>query len=105
MTQSAASINNGALDGVTAAVVVGLTALVLDGDTADVLEGDTADVLEGDTAAALALRNAVDDAELDLSVELAQLSGPFATALQQVFAFIESRTGVSLTRPEEVTVW
>ena len=62
-------------------------------------------VIEGDTAAALALRNAVDDAELDLSQEISALSGPLARPLQRVFAFLERRTGVSLTRPEEAEVW
>lgn len=62
-------------------------------------------VIEGDTAAALALRNAVDDAELDLTHEVLQLSGPIATPLKRVFSFIEQRTGVSLSRIEEVEAW
>lgn len=62
-------------------------------------------VIEGDTAAALALRNAVDDAELDLSQEITAMSGPLAAPLQRIFAFMERRTGVCLTRPDEVTTW
>ncbi|MEP5009951.1 SCP2 sterol-binding domain-containing protein [Roseobacter sp.] len=62
-------------------------------------------VIEGDTAAALALRNAVDDAELDLSEEVAQLSGPFAAPLRWAMNFAERRTGVCLTRPEEAGLW
>lgn len=62
-------------------------------------------VVEGDTGAALALRNAVDDAELDLSQEIAALSGPWAAYVQRVFEFAERRTGVCLTRPEEVLSW
>jgi O2-independent ubiquinone biosynthesis accessory factor UbiT len=62
-------------------------------------------VIEGDTAAALALRNAVDNAELDLSQEICDLSGPLAGPLQRLFAFLERRTGVSLTRPEEAEAW
>ena len=62
-------------------------------------------VIEGDTAAALALRNAVDDAELDLSEEIASMSGPFAAPLQKIMAFAERRTGVCLTRPEEAEIW
>jgi predicted lipid carrier protein YhbT len=62
-------------------------------------------VIEGDTAATLALRNAVDDAELDLSQEISDLFGPLARPLQQMFAFLERRTGVSLTRPEEAEAW
>ncbi|WP_424942080.1 ubiquinone anaerobic biosynthesis accessory factor UbiT [Aliiroseovarius crassostreae] len=62
-------------------------------------------VIEGDTAAALALRNAVDDAELDLSAEVAQISGPLATPVQKALAFLEARTGVSLSRNDELEVW
>lgn len=62
-------------------------------------------LIEGDTSAALALRNAVDDAELDLSEEITQLTGPLATPLQRAFAFLERRTGVYLTRPEEAEAW
>jgi predicted lipid carrier protein YhbT len=36
--------------------------------------------VEGDTAAVLALRNAMDDAELDLTEELAALAGPLGGA-------------------------
>lgn len=62
-------------------------------------------VIEGDTGAALALRNAIDDAELDLSAEAARLSGPLARPLQRLFALAERRTGVSLSRPEEAQPW
>jgi O2-independent ubiquinone biosynthesis accessory factor UbiT len=62
-------------------------------------------VIEGDTAAALALRNAVDDAELDLSEDIMRLTGPFAPPLQRLLAFAERRTGVTLHRPEEVALW
>lgn len=62
-------------------------------------------VIEGDTSAALALRNAIDDAELDLSQEITRLSGPFAAPLQRLFALMERRSGVSLTRSKEVDAW
>lgn len=62
-------------------------------------------VIEGETAATLALRNAVDDAELDLSQEILRLSGPLATPLQRVLGFLERRTGVSLSRSDEVEAW
>ncbi len=62
-------------------------------------------VIEGDTSAALALRNAVDDAELDLSQEITRLSGPFAGPLKHLFEFMERRLGVSLTRPEDADAW
>lgn len=60
-------------------------------------------VIVGDTDAALALRNAVDDAELDLAGEISEMSGPFAVHLQRIINFLERRTGVSLSRvPDEV---
>ncbi len=62
-------------------------------------------VIEGDTAAALALRNAVDDAELDFSDELAQLSGPLAAPLRRCVEMAQNLTGVSLSRPEELGAW
>lgn len=62
-------------------------------------------VIEGDTAAALALRNAIDDAELDLAHEAATLSGPLARPLKQIIAFAERRTGLYLTRPEDAVLW
>lgn len=62
-------------------------------------------VIEGDTAAALALRNAVDDAELDLAAELEQFSGPFARPLHRLIELAERRTGVALTRHEEEFSW
>jgi len=62
-------------------------------------------VVEGDTAAALALRNAVDDAELDLSQEIVRLSGPLAAPLQRLFEFIEREFGVCLTRTEDADAW
>ncbi|MFC3086821.1 ubiquinone anaerobic biosynthesis accessory factor UbiT [Tabrizicola soli] len=54
--------------------------------------------VEGDTAAVLALRNAMDDAELDLTEELAALSGPFARPLRRVLAGAERATGLHLHR-------
>ncbi len=62
-------------------------------------------VIEGDTSAALALRNAIDDAELDLSQEITRFSGPFVAPLQRLFVLIERRSGVSLTRSTEVDAW
>lgn len=62
-------------------------------------------VIEGDTAAALALRNAVDDAELDLAAEVENLSGPFARPLHKLIELAERRTGVALTRHEEDLLW
>jgi predicted lipid carrier protein YhbT len=62
-------------------------------------------VIEGDTAAVLALRNAIDDAELDLSAEAQAMSGPFAAQVKRLIALAESRTGVALARHEEDITW
>ncbi|WP_406648151.1 SCP2 domain-containing protein [Aliisedimentitalea scapharcae] len=62
-------------------------------------------VVQGDTAAALALRNAVDDAELDMTQELSNLPRPLAQPLKQLAALAERRTGVCLSRPEESMAW
>lgn len=62
-------------------------------------------VIEGDTAAALALRNAVDDAELDISQEIAAMSGPFSGLLLRAAGFAGRRTGVCLARPAEDAAW
>ncbi len=62
-------------------------------------------VIEGDTAAVLALRNAIDDAELDLSAEAQAMSGPFAAPVERLIALAEARTGVALSRQEEDGRW
>ncbi|MBL8702463.1 MAG: SCP2 sterol-binding domain-containing protein [Alphaproteobacteria bacterium] len=54
--------------------------------------------IEGDTAAALALRNAIDDAELDLVAEAAALAGPLAPPLARLADIAELATGVALRR-------
>lgn len=54
--------------------------------------------VDGDTAALLALRNAIDDAELDLTEELAALSGPLAAPLRLALARAERATGFALHR-------
>lgn len=55
-------------------------------------------MIEGDTGAALALRNAIDDAELDLAAELSALSGPMKAPLKALLQFAERRSGVVLHR-------
>ncbi|WP_083444920.1 ubiquinone anaerobic biosynthesis accessory factor UbiT [Pseudorhodobacter aquimaris] len=57
-------------------------------------------VIEGNTEAVLALRNAIDDAELDIGAELQALSGPFAGLLGRAIAMAQARTGLCLSRPE-----
>ena len=59
-------------------------------------------VIEGDTEAVLALRNAVDDAEIDLVAEVAAIAGPASSAVAALFRraapLAERLTGVPLTR-------
>jgi O2-independent ubiquinone biosynthesis accessory factor UbiT len=58
-------------------------------------------LIEGDTGAVLALRNAIDDAELDLAAELGAMSGPLGRPLERLVALAEGATGVALSRHEE----
>lgn len=62
-------------------------------------------VIEGDTAAVLALRNAIDAAELDLAGEIEALAGPARGMVGRLVALAEKRTGVALTRHEEAEAW
>jgi len=61
-------------------------------------------VIEGDTAAGLALRNAIDNAELDLFEEALDMLGPLkprlAPRLRPLVASVGQRTGVALQRVE-----
>lgn len=61
--------------------------------------------VEGDTAAVLALRNAMDDAELDLTEVLAALSGPLAPPLRRALAGAERATGLALHRMDRAEGW
>lgn len=55
----------------------------------------------GDTSAVLALRNALDDAELDLTEELAALTGrPLGRWLRRGSALVARRSGLVLSRQE-----
>ncbi|WP_374547206.1 SCP2 domain-containing protein [Rhodoblastus sp.] len=62
-------------------------------------------VIEGDTEAVLALRNAIDNEEIDLAREAAALLGPFESLAlrpaQGLAAFAARWTGVALTRHEQ----
>ncbi len=59
--------------------------------------------IEGDTSAVLALRNALDDAELDLSEEIARALPLLAPPLRLALAPLERLTGLHLRRvPLEV---
>lgn len=73
---------------------------VEDGDT---LYFSGALQIEGDTSAVLALRNALDDAELDLSEEIARALPLLAPPLRLALAPLEQLTGLQLRRaPQEV---
>jgi O2-independent ubiquinone biosynthesis accessory factor UbiT len=61
--------------------------------------------VEGDTAAVLALRNAMDDAELDLTEALAALSGPLAAPLRRALVGAERATGLALHRVDMAGDW
>lgn len=68
-----------------------------DGD-ALFFSGDLA--ISGDTSAVLALRNALDDAEIDLATEFAALARAPEGAVRRLAAAIGPRWGLSLTRRE-----
>ncbi len=57
--------------------------------------------ISGDTSAVLALRNALDDAELDLTEELAGISGqPLGRWLRRGSALVARKSGFILSRQE-----
>lgn len=62
-------------------------------------------VVEGDTEAVLALRNAIDDAEIDLVAEAVAALGPLGRALDRparvALPLAERLTGVALSRAAE----
>jgi predicted lipid carrier protein YhbT len=84
------------------AVIRGRLAAFLDmlhgGADGDALFFSGALEISGDTAAVLALRNALDDAELDLTDELAAEGGPLAPILRRGAALLARRSGLMLTR-------
>lgn len=80
--------------GLTAAFL-GMLHGTLDGDALFFSRGL---VIEGDTEAALALRNTIDDAELDLAIETAHLVGPFAPFVTRFTPLAERLTGMALHR-------
>jgi predicted lipid carrier protein YhbT len=55
-------------------------------------------VIEGDTAAGLALRNAIDDAELDLAAELSVMLKPLDPLLACTLPSVERLSGLALHR-------
>ena len=83
------------------AALVGMVHGAMDGDA---LFFSRDIVIEGDTEAVLALRNAVDDAEIDLTEEIAALAGPASRFVAEVFRhakpIAERVSGVALGRVE-----
>lgn len=55
--------------------------------------------IEGDTSAVLALRNALDDAEIDLSAEIARALPLLAPPMRLALPQLEHLTGLQLRRP------
>ena len=55
-------------------------------------------VIDGNTAAGLALRNAIDDAELDLAAELGAMLKPLAPLLAHLLPTVERLSGLALHR-------
>ena len=96
-----APVNDVRIAGLTAAFL-GMMHGSLDGD-ALFFSRDL--VIEGDTAAGLALRNAIDDAELDLSVELGVLARPLAPLLVRLLPRAERLTGLALHRMDQPAGW
>lgn len=56
--------------------------------------------ISGDTAAVLALRNALDDAELDLTAELAAEGGPAGPLVRRFATLVGRLAGLQLSRAE-----
>lgn len=56
--------------------------------------------ISGDTSAVLALRNALDDAELDLTEEIAVLAGRWGGLVRGASERIARRSGLALSRQE-----
>lgn len=56
--------------------------------------------ISGDTSAVLALRNALDDAELDLTEEMAAQTGPAGPVLRRAAGLVSRISGLQLTRQE-----
>lgn len=81
------------------AALLGMIHSTFDGD-ALFFSGDL--VIEGDTEAVLALRNTLDDAELDLADEFAAAAGPLGPMLRALRPHLlppaERLTGLCLTR-------
>ena len=79
------------LDAYVSASLANLLALVEGRVDGDALMFSRALTVEGDIEAVLALRNAIDDAQLDLADELALLLGPVGEPARRPFALVRDR--------------
>ena len=81
------------------AALIGLVHGAYDGDALFFSRDLT---IEGDTEAVVALRNAIDNEEIDLVAEVGAIFGPFAKLVARpmngISALLERLTGVALTR-------
>lgn len=62
-------------------------------------------VIEGDVEAVLALRNAIDDVQLDLTTEASSLFGPLAEPVRRVLAAARASVLPDTRQAEEVRSW
>ncbi len=101
--EAAGSLEAGSWDARVAGPLAALIGLVHGAYDGDALFFSRDLVIEGDTAAVLALRNAIDNEEMDLVREAAALFGPFESLARRpardLAAFATRWTGVALTRP------
>ena len=87
------------LDAYISASLANLLALVEGRVDGDALMFSRALTIEGDIEAVLALRNAIDDAQLDLAEELALLLGPLGEPARRSFAVVRDKL---IRVPQEV---
>lgn len=81
--------------------LAGFLAMLHGAEDGDALFFSGALEVSGDTSAVLALRNALDDAELDLTEELAAIPGePYGGWLSRISEITARRSGLVLSRQE-----
>ncbi|OKO87107.1 sterol-binding protein [Bradyrhizobium sp. NAS80.1] len=93
------------LDAYVSASLANLLALVEGRVDGDALMFSRTLTIEGNIEAVLALRNAIDDAQLDLAEELALLLGPLGEPARRSFELVRDRLTGSSRAPEEPKSW